>query len=493
MADGLCERSFAKGRVMDGKGDSVEHRLVGIETELKRIRSLYERTLSYGVNDPETALMHARKAAEAICRQLFISVYGANPGPLTLDQLIDKLNARDALPRAMAIPLRTIQGYGNYAAHDHGGSGPDGITTEYIQPCLKALATVVEWYFAEHGRPPTPHDGSSQVDGETSPPEAQQHKEGAIRQDGPPKQARRGGMRVTDIARKLGISDAAAVRLVRQHLLVEIRAPSATLSPEQVTALEAALATPAPSDEAATRKRSIVLEEGTNMEFALVPSGSFTMGSPVEEEGHMDDEIEHLVTISRAFYLGVVPVTQRQYEALVHQNGSYFCGPDLPVEMISWFDAVAYCEALTERFGHKFRIPTEAEWEYACRAGTRSAFSLGDLLTTDHANVDGKFIYGKASQGVTRWKTTPVGSFRPNAFGLFDMHGNVWEWCADWYGAYPTQNVTDPAGPAEGAIRVFRGGSWFDGAADARSAQRDAHDPGRRHSIYGFRVLMERA
>ena len=138
-------------------------------------------------------------------------------------------------------------------------------------------------------------------------------------------------------------------------------------------------------------------------------------------------------------------------------------------------------------------MPTEAEWEYSCRAGTKTAFAVGGALSTEHANFDGRLGPGSAQVGLSRRTTTPVDSFPPNEWGLYDMHGNVWEWCADWYGAYPTERVIDPKGPDKGDIRILRGGSWFHGAADARSAQRDALDPGRRHSIYGFRVAFNEA
>ena len=227
------------------------------------------------------------------------------------------------------------------------------------------------------------------------------------------------------------------------------------------------------------------------MALVLVPPGAFRMGSPVEEEGHNDDELTHTVVLSRPFYLGRHVVTQEQYQNMVGSNPSYFGGNRLPVEMVSWFDAVSFCEILSEKFGQRFRLPTEAEWEYACRAGTATAFATGAAITTDQANFDGKIGGLPDAPAESRWKTTPVDAFLPNAWGLHDMHGNVWEWCADWYGEYSKGETKDPTGPAAGDIRILRGGSWFHGPADARSAQRDALDPGRRHSIYGFRVVME--
>jgi len=199
------------------------------------------------------------------------------------------------------------------------------------------------------------------------------------------------------------------------------------------------------------------------------------------------------VTITNGFYLGRVPVTQAQYEHVMSENPSYFKGPSLPVELVSYYDASGFCEALVRRGHRTFRLPTEAEWEFACRAGTSTAFSTGLELTDEQANFDGKFSYNGKSTGVCRRQTTPVEAFPPNAFGLRDMHGNVWEWCADWYGDYPDGPVSDPKGPPTGSIKILRGGSWFHGPADARCAQRDALDPGRRHSPYGFRVVMDLA
>jgi len=454
---------------MQKDAESVAARLENIESELQRIRFLYERTLSYQINDPETAMMHARKAAEAICRQLFIREYGSDPGSLTLDPLIEKLNARKALPRAISVPMRTIQGYGNFAAHEQGCTSPDSVTPEYIRPCLQALATVITWYFAEQAKPAGP--------GEWPTPASEPHQ-------GPV-----GLVRVGDLGRKLGISDAAIIRLARESLSLELRTPSATVTVEQARALTEA--TRGACLNAAAAFKTLPLEEGVDISFALIPAGSFRMGSPEDEEGHNDDEVLHEVQISHAFYLGRHPVTQAQYQAVVRSNPSYFQGADLPVEMVSWFDAVSFCELLSERTGRKLRLPTEAEWEYACRAGTTTAFHFGDGITTDQANFDGNFTYGSAHKGETRWRTSQVGSFPANAWGLFDMHGNVWEWCSDWYGEYGAEPVVDPAGPSGADIRTLRGGSWFHGPADTRCAQREALDQGRRHSIYGFRVVLE--
>jgi formylglycine-generating enzyme required for sulfatase activity len=440
-----------------------------IERELQRIRSLYDRTLDYKDNDPETSLMHARKAAEAICRQLFIKSIGPNPGNLTLEGLLEKLHAAGTLPRSIAVPLRTIQGYGNFAAHDQEADDTVVITPAYIQPCLQALAVVVDWYFA-NCRVPAEVAVKPAESGDSNAAEA--------------------AARVRDFATKMGLTSAAVIRLARDVLRSELRTPSALLTQEQITILEASIRAKASLGFRSAAPKSFDLGGGISMEFVLIEAGTFQMGSPVAEEGHNDDEVEHTVIITRPFYMSRYPVTQIQYQAVLGDNPSYFPGENNPVEMVSWFDAVSFCERLTERFGKRFRLPTEAEWEYACRAGTSTAFFTGNTITTEQANFDGRLGLGSAQAGLSRRSTTAVDTFPPNLWQLSDMHGNVWEWCADWYGAYPQGVVTDPMGSPNGDIRILRGGSWFHGAADARSAQRDALDPGRRHSIYGFRVVF---
>jgi formylglycine-generating enzyme required for sulfatase activity len=208
------------------------------------------------------------------------------------------------------------------------------------------------------------------------------------------------------------------------------------------------------------------------------------------------------VTISRPFYLGVFPLTQREYIRVARNNPSHFAGSDrLPVESVSWFDAVTFCNAFSQKEGVApfytingpsvqvpdwngpgYRLPTEAEWEYACRAGTTTRFSFGD---DEHALGQYAWYSANASK-----QTHPVGEKQPNAFGLYDMHGNVWEWCWDWYHAgYHVQSLAeDPRGPDEATRRVNRGGDWYYGPQYARSAYREGGEPGLRSNRVGFRV-----
>jgi len=295
---------------------------------------------------------------------------------------------------------------------------------------------------------------------------------------------------VQDFANITGKSSASIIRIARDFLKIDLRTPSAILQEEHVVKLKELFKT---DSEIIGRQKTKIINLGNDvfLELVLILPGQFIMGSPVAEEGHNDDESQHLVNISKAFYLSKFLINQNQYFEIVGSNNSYFNGANLPVEMISWFDAVSFCEILTDKLGKKIRLPFEAEWEYACRANTLTSYSSGEKLSTLQANYDSKLCLGDLDSGLSPWTTTPIDKYPANPWGIHDMHGNVWEWCADWYGPYPDFEISDPIGPENGDIRVLRGGSWFHGIHDARSAQRDGLDPGRRHSIYGFRVIME--
>jgi formylglycine-generating enzyme required for sulfatase activity len=238
--------------------------------------------------------------------------------------------------------------------------------------------------------------------------------------------------------------------------------------------------------------RAVAMGAPTNMVF--IPPGTFRMGSPTNEVDRFDWEgPQTAVTISRGFWMGKYEVTQGEYEALMGSNPSYFTGDtNRPVEQVLWFDATNYCGALTQRervagriaTNSVYRLPTEAEWEYACRAWTSTWFSYGDnpgyTNLTDYAWYDD-------NSGET---THPVGQKLPNPWGLYDMHGNVWEWCQDWYGLYPGGIALDPQGPATGSDNVFRGGGWNYYARYCRSAIRPGSFPILRYSYIGFRVVL---
>lgn len=241
-------------------------------------------------------------------------------------------------------------------------------------------------------------------------------------------------------------------------------------------------------------KPNLVLDlgSGTTMEMVLVKSGTFHMGSPDAERDRDEHEVRHQVTITKPFYMGKYEVTQAQYEAVMtaELNSSKFRAARNPVDGVSWQDAQEFCRLLSTRLKRTVRLPTEAEWEYACRAGTETPFHFGDLITSDLANFDGDTRYGDGPKSEDRGKTIPVGSFQPNAWGLYDMHGNVWEFCVDWYGPIKKRPATDPEGPRAGERRVQRGGSWDSKAKHCRSAHRDHDNPGDRSSKYGFRVVV---
>ena len=222
------------------------------------------------------------------------------------------------------------------------------------------------------------------------------------------------------------------------------------------------------------------------MEFVLIPEGEFTMGSPASDtDAFSNEKPTHQVTISKPFYMGKYEVTQAQWQAVMDDNPSRFKGGDRPVEKVSWDDVQAFIKKLNERekqaSGVLCRLPTEAEWEYAARAGTTTRYSFGD----DADKLDDYAWYDKNSGNTTH----PVGQKKPNVWGLYDMHGNVWEWMQDWYGTYAADAVADPGGPATGAERVMRGSGWAGSARHARSADRDRALPGDRLDFLGFRCL----
>jgi len=222
----------------------------------------------------------------------------------------------------------------------------------------------------------------------------------------------------------------------------------------------------------------------TKPDIAMVsiPSGTFTMGSPISEVNRGDNETQHKVTLS-SFKMSKYEVTFEQYDTYCNATGHKkpvdegWGRGNRPVINVSWEDATAFAEWM------ECRLPTEAEWEYAARAGTTTPFNTGNNLTTSQANYDGNYPYNNSE------KTLPVGSFAPNARGLYDMHGNVWEWCSDWYGDYSTSAQTNPKGESSGSIRVLRGGSWRNDASYCRTANRNRSTPGFRRNDVGFRLV----
>lgn len=234
----------------------------------------------------------------------------------------------------------------------------------------------------------------------------------------------------------------------------------------------------------------VVINDKVQLQLNRIPASTFLMGSPPDEPERDSEEKQHAVTISKPFYLGITHVTCTEYEAVVGAKSRDANRPDAPA-IVTWSDAMRFCKALSQNTGRTFRLPTEAEWEYACRAGTTTPFNTGDQITTDQANFDGKFVYPGGQPGTYRRGMTPVRTFKPNTWGLFDMHGNAYQWCSDWYGPYPAGPVTDPQGSDSGVTRVIRGGKYGSGPRYIRSAARYHYNPNNSSVVFGFRVVVE--
>jgi len=235
------------------------------------------------------------------------------------------------------------------------------------------------------------------------------------------------------------------------------------------------------------------------MKFVLIPAGKFKMGSPSSEAERDADERQHVVEISKPFYMAMHEFTQEDYEKLIGENPSAYRDLDgldttrFPVEEVTWADAVELCQKLSEKEGKTYRLPTEAEWEFACRAGTTTPFSFGTALNGDKANCYGNSPYGTSTKGEYLRRPSPVGTYRANPFGLFDMHGNVWEFCFDWHddAAYSNSAARDPVGPQHGTRRITRGGGWSGGADMCRSADRTNLEPDQVTDHVGIRLVFE--
>lgn len=231
------------------------------------------------------------------------------------------------------------------------------------------------------------------------------------------------------------------------------------------------------------------LGNGITLEMIVIPGGNFHMGS-TPQHGNLEERPRHLVTI-KAFMMGKFLVTQGQWKAIMGKLPSCrFKSDDLPIEQISWHDAVKFCQKLSQKTGRTYSIPSETQWEYACRAGTDTPFSFGETLTTDLANYCGEHVYRSEPAGLYRHVTTEGGTFPPNAFGLYDMHGNMWEWCKDsWMEDYSSTPRDENAyEDHRNEFRVARGGSWHEPGANCRSAARVQFPASEGDDFIGFRV-----
>jgi formylglycine-generating enzyme required for sulfatase activity len=238
------------------------------------------------------------------------------------------------------------------------------------------------------------------------------------------------------------------------------------------------------------QKDGVFSKNGIDIEWVDIPAGTFMMGSPEnEEERSYIEGPQHQVTLS-GFKMSKYEVTFDQYDAFCEATSRSKPSDDgwgrgnRPVINVSWNDATDFAQWMG------CRLPTEAEWEYACRAGTSTSFNTGDCLSTAQANYNGSLPYSNCITGSYLERTQPVGSYAPNAWGLYDMHGNVWEWCSDWYGSYSSFHQTNPTGPASGSNRVLRGGSWCHTGGFCRSADRYHNGPSHRRDDIGFRLVV---
>lgn len=240
-------------------------------------------------------------------------------------------------------------------------------------------------------------------------------------------------------------------------------------------------------------KRTTLIKTVNGMEFTWIPAGSFMMGSPAGEPERENGEKQHRVTLTKGFYMQTTEVTQGQWKAVMGNNPSYFqdCGNNCPVEKVSWDDVQEFIRKLNNQDRpNRYSLPTEAQWEYAARAGKQTPFYFGKCLSTSQVNYNGNYPMSSCSTGKYQKQTLPVKSFSPNKWGLYNMHGNVWEWCQDWKGDYSFNSVVNPKGPLSGSDRVIRGGSWSDHAGYCRSAFRGWHGPAYQFSGLGFRLVL---
>jgi formylglycine-generating enzyme required for sulfatase activity len=245
------------------------------------------------------------------------------------------------------------------------------------------------------------------------------------------------------------------------------------------------------------------LGNGVILEMVAIPGGLFLMGSPENEEGRSDSETPHHYVSIQPFFMGEFPITQAQWAAVaafdkvniyLNPDPSHFKSANRPVEQVSWDDAVEFCARLSKKTGKIYRLPSEAEWEYACRAGTTTPFYFGETITTELANYNGTYTYGSASKGEFRERTTDVGKFPANSFGLFDMHGNVLEWCQDeWHENYNNAPIDGSAwlSNSSNQYRLLHGGSWQTYPRNCRSANRNYDSRGFRNYDVGFRVVVQ--
>jgi formylglycine-generating enzyme required for sulfatase activity len=494
------------------------------------------------------SLTRARKVLEYIVRDVYQHAYAEPAGTRPLENLLQRLGKDGRLPKRLAAYANGIHELGNVGAHGFG----EGVTVQDVFHSLTQLVPIVEWYFQQRG--PSPAD--SPPEGDAAPPVAP-----PARGEGLPSSRRpsRRRLMIAAVAAAVPVLLGVTVLLVfGARWAIPGTAPPRPdgAGPDPVAASNSPPGKPEPAAAPFDAEKAKQLQkawadylgvpvvrdvdlDGATMKLTLIPPGKFQQGSPDGEAGRYDNEgPQHPVAITRAFYLGVSPVTKGQFavfvqaehyatEAETNGQGGYgynavalrYVGPDPkytwkntgwdqtdehPVVNVSWNDAQKFCAWLSRKDGKTWDLPTEAEWEYACRAGTASSFWSGDngASLKGSANIADASLKMKLRAAAltsmfeppVSWDdgypfTSPVGSFAANPWELSDMHGNVWQWCADSAGKYSAGLVEDPKGGV-GEARVLRGGSWYNGPRLCRSAYRNANDPGFCYGSYSFRVAL---
>lgn len=351
-------------------------------------------------------------------------------------------------------------------------------------PLAEVLTNMVRYHYSRRYASGTDAlDALQTALGEASPPKAA------------PEVKSRKGLKGAWASFRAGWEDAMREEAAREEE-AELQSPNAarqrTVQFEVVTVNERGNIINRENSEAQTYDES--LAKGLVLPLVYIPAGSFNMGSPVSEAGRQGhEEPQRQITVS-AFWMGRYAVTQAQYKAIMGENPSHFNQPNRPVEQVSWHQAAKFCKKLSKRTGLHYRLPSEAEWEYACRAGTKTPFHFGPTLTVELANYNGEYTYGIGPWGEYRQETVKVGQFFPNSFGLYDMHGNIREWCADpWCDTYqsPPTDKQDWAQAVEADRYVLRGGSWNYIPGLCRSSYRDWGQPVLTSNDVGFRVVCD--
>jgi formylglycine-generating enzyme required for sulfatase activity len=496
-----------------GNGKSADERLANLEQRVAYLSRLVLKAHQYQQSDPESALNQARKSAEAICYHLFRVEIG-KPGNMMLEDLISKLKDRGIIPPRVVLSLKTIQLFGNFGSHaQNGQDGYEEVSVESVAPCLSALAVVTNWYFSDYlgidlprelerpggdvPPPPRTMGPGTAPDAGTAPAPAPPATPREPRPAPPPAEAPAPDPPMEDQA-----------------------APSPPLA---CPAVDHPAAAPQdihgwPTDAVHTLQRAVaerlglpvvfrapLKDGGEGPEMVVIPPGSYLMGAADDDDqASTNEKPQHRVTIARPFVIGRYPVTFDEYDGFCAATGRDQPSDQgwgrgrRPVINVSWDDAVAYCTWLSQQTGRTYRLPTEAEWEYAARAGTATCYWWGDEIGQGNANCD-----GGGSQWDTK-QTAPVGSFQPNPFGLYDMAGNVWEWVQDpWHDDYQGASGNGSAwilarsgffkklfGDAA-ARRVFRGGSWLDIPWSARVSYRFRYGPDCRNARVGLRLAQD--